>query len=75
MVKHVGVLMVAAGIVFLAAGILIDINYGTKTATGFAAAEIKPVKLGVFDYAEALSFSIAVASSIMGLLFLSRAYS
>ena len=71
MVKHVGIFFVALGIVLLAAATSLEVS-SENSVTGFAVGSLVGSSLSILDYSEALLFSLAVMSLIMGTMFLSK---
>ena len=76
MVKLIGMLLIATGILSLFASIFIDMKYGSDVqVTGSVISDIiqqPDVKLGFFDYLEAIALSYSVLSFIIGTVFLVR---
>ena len=76
MVKFIGMLLIATSILSLFAGIFIDARYGSNVKlTGNVVSNIiqqPDVKLGFFDYLEAIALSYSVLSFIVGMVFLVR---
>ena len=76
MVKLIGMLLIATSILSLFASIFIDTKYGNDVqATGSVISDIiqqPDVKLGFFDYLEAIALSYSVLSFIIGIVFLVR---
>ncbi|MBI2558642.1 hypothetical protein HYW20_04935 [Candidatus Woesearchaeota archaeon] len=76
MVKLIGMLLIASGLLSLTAATWIDLEYGSGSQiTGNVISNIlsqPKVSIGFFDYAEAIAFSYSIVSFIMGVMFLTR---
>lgn len=76
MVKLIGILLIASGILSLMAGAFVDLKFGSNPElTGNVVSNLisqPKVHLGFYDYFEAVTLSYSIASLVMGLVFLFR---
>lgn len=76
MVKLIGVLLIASGLLSLIAGAFIELNHDPPTQiTGNVISNIlvqQPIAISFADYLAGFAFSYSIASLIMGIVFLFR---